>query len=318
MIEVERLSKIYGARYAVRDLDFSVGRGTVVGFLGPNGAGKTTTLRIIAGFLGASAGRVRVAGIDVSEHPLAARGKLGYMPEQCPAYPEMRVQEYLRFRAALKRVPRSQRTERVGRALELTRIDSRAHSLIAHLSKGYRQRVGLADALVARPELLILDEPTSGLDPNQIREVRQVIDGLRDEHTILLSTHILGEVEASCDRAIVIHHGRLAAQGTLAELKSLRKVKEVQVSLRAPAPTLPAPLLAAVVSRELTGPDTECWRIRLDAASEPDAEESSPMPPTRIEEWVAALASSGARITQVMPVGSSLEDVFANLTDDEQ
>lgn len=315
MIEVERLSKIYGSTYAVRDLDFSVSAGSVVGFLGPNAAGKTTTLRIIAGFLGASAGRVRVGGIDVSEQPLAARRKLGYMPEQCPAYPEMRVQEYLRFRAALKGVPRRKRLERVGRAMELTHIDVRAQSLIGHLSKGYRQRLGLADALVASPELLILDEPTSGLDPNQIREVRQVIADLRQEHTILLSTHILGEVEATCDRAIVIHHGRLAAHGTLQELKSLRRAREVELLMRSPAPKLPDELAAAVDSRVAVGAELERWRIKLSA--ENIAGDVPTTAPKDIDGWVALLCNRGARVLQVAPVGSSLEDVFAKLTGDE-
>ncbi len=195
MIEVERLSKIYGARYAVRDLDFSVGRGTVVGFLGPNGAGKTTTLRIIAGFLGASAGRVRVAGIDVSEHPLAARGKLGYMPEQCPAYPEMRVHEYLAFRAQLKRVPARNRQAAVQRVMDRVHLAHRAETLIGHLSKGYRQRLGLADALLGDPDLLILDEPTSGLDPNQVREVRQVIRELGEQHTVVVSSQHAPDID---------------------------------------------------------------------------------------------------------------------------
>ncbi len=232
MIEVSQLTKTYGSRTAVQGLDFRVGKGEVVGFLGPNGAGKTTTLRIIAGFLGPTSGRVRVAGFDVVDEPLRARAQLGYMPETSPSYPELRVIEYLRFRAELKGVQRAKRQAAVERALSLASLGDRAGSVIGHLSKGYRQRLGLADALVADPPLLILDEPTSGLDPNQIREVRRVIRDLAEQHTVLLSTHILAEVEASCDRAIVIHRGRRVAEGTLDELRSRGTAKEGTLLVR--------------------------------------------------------------------------------------
>ena len=222
MIEVEGLTKDYGTVVAVRDVTFSVGRGEVVGFLGPNGAGKSTTLRILAGFLGATSGKVRIAGHDIAQDSLSARQSLGYMPEAAPLYPELRVREYLEFRARLKRVARAKRSSSVGRAIERARLSDVADTTIGHLSKGYRQRVGLADALVADPPLLILDEPTAGLDPNQVREVRSLIKELADDHTVLLSTHILSEVEATCQRALVIDKGRLVAQGTTPSVASSR------------------------------------------------------------------------------------------------
>jgi len=175
-------------------------------------------LRVLVGFVGATGGRVRVAGHDVSAEPLRARLALGYLPETSPLYPELRVREYLAFRAHLKQVPRTKRRSAVDRALELSATREVADTLILHLSRGYRQRVGLADALLASPPLLILDEPTAGLDPNQIREVRSLIRQLGHQHTILLSTHILSEVESTCERAIVIDRGRVVAEGTLEEL----------------------------------------------------------------------------------------------------
>ena len=232
MIEVEGLTKDYGTVVAVRDVSFSVGRGEVVGFLGPNGAGKSTTLRILAGFLGATSGKVRVNGHDLRDASLSARASLGYMPEAAPLYPELRVREYLEFRARLKKVARPKRAASVERAMERANLREVAETTIGHLSKGFRQRVGLADALVADPPLLILDEPTAGLDPNQVREVRTLIKELATDHTVLLSTHILSEVEATCQRALVIDRGRLVAQGTLEELSRGRRSAALLVVAR--------------------------------------------------------------------------------------
>ena len=214
LISVQHLVKRYGAgkSAAVDDLSFEVARGEVVGFLGPNGAGKSTTLRILAGFLGFTSGAVTVAGHDIVRESFEARRKIGYMPEAVPLYPEMRVVEYLAYRAELKRVSRKDRKAFVDEAMGKANVDDVKTTLIGHLSKGYRQRVGLADALLAKPPLLVLDEPTAGLDPNQIREVRDVIKQLGKEHTVLLSTHILSEVEASCSRVVVIAKGKLVAE----------------------------------------------------------------------------------------------------------
>ncbi|MCA9606396.1 MAG: ATP-binding cassette domain-containing protein, partial [Myxococcales bacterium] len=196
MIRVENLTKSYGRHEAVRGLSFEVPKGQVCGFLGPNGAGKSTTLRMITGFLAPTTGSIAIGGIDALAQPIEARKQLGYMPEACPLYPEMRVAEYLKYRAELKGVPRSKIADRVKKSLEQAAVADVEHRIIGQLSKGYRQRVGLADALVADPPLLILDEPTAGLDPNQIRQVRTLIGELAKNKTVLLSTHILPEVEA--------------------------------------------------------------------------------------------------------------------------
>src|SRR6266545_5560761 len=234
MIKVENLTKRYAGQPAIRDLNFEVGKGEVMGFLGPNGAGKTTTMRILAGFMPPTSGRASIAGFDVFGKSLQARAHLGYMPENVPLYNDMRVTEYLDYRAALKGVPHRRVTERVGDVKELCGLREVERKLIGTLSKGYRQRVGLADALVSDPPLLVLDEPTAGLDPNQIREVRKLIRELGTDHTILLSTHILSEVQAACDRAIVIDRGRVVAQGTLSELQSSRNSAALVLELRDP------------------------------------------------------------------------------------
>lgn len=219
LIEVRHVRRAYGSVLAVKDVSFSVGRGEVVGFLGPNGAGKSTTLRMIVGYLGPSAGYVRVNGFDVVEQPLRARRAIGYMPETAPLYPEMRVREYLTFRARLKQLESKEISKQVELALQEAEVGSVARSLIGSLSRGFRQRVALADALLGNPPLLILDEPTAGLDPNQIHAVRNLIRELGSEHTVLLSTHILSEVEATCSRCLVIDKGVLVAQGPIGMLR---------------------------------------------------------------------------------------------------
>jgi ABC-2 type transport system ATP-binding protein len=214
MIKVENLTKRYAGHTAIKDLTFEVGRGEIMGFLGPNGAGKTTTMRILASFMPPTSGRASIAGFDIFEQSLQARAHLGYMPENVPLYNDMRVNEYLAYRAALKAVPHRRIPERVGDVKELCGLRDVEKKVIGTLSKGYRQRVGLADALLHEPDLLILDEPTIGLDPNQIRQVRELIKNLGKQHTILLSTHILPEVEMTCSRVIIIHKGQIEACDT--------------------------------------------------------------------------------------------------------
>jgi ABC-2 type transport system ATP-binding protein len=214
MIKVESLTKRYAGHTAIHDLSFEVGKGEIMGFLGPNGAGKSTTMRILSSFMPATSGRASIAGFDVFEQSLQARAHLGYMPENVPLYNDMRVTEYLNYRAALKGVPHRRMAERVGDVKELCGLKEVEKKIIGALSKGFRQRVGLADALVHEPDLLILDEPTSGLDPNQIRQVRDLIKNLGKQHTILLSTHILPEVEMTCSRVIIINRGRIEACDT--------------------------------------------------------------------------------------------------------
>jgi ABC-2 type transport system ATP-binding protein len=215
MIVVQNLTKYYGEYPAVRNVSFEVPRGRVVGFLGPNGAGKSTTMRILAGYLTATSGQASIDGKDVFWDPIEARKRIGYMPENCPLYGEMRVTEYLSFRGGLKGLRSSDRRKRLGYVLERCWLTDVKRQLVGTLSKGYRQRVGLADALLADPPVLILDEPTAGLDPTQIRETRKLIRELGTQHTMLLSTHILHEVEMTCDSVIIINQGTVVADGSL-------------------------------------------------------------------------------------------------------
>ncbi|MGB9339533.1 MAG: ATP-binding cassette domain-containing protein [Polyangiales bacterium] len=209
MIEVQQLTKRYGSRLAVDKVSFRVEPGEIVGFLGPNGAGKSTTLRMLTGYLAPSSGEIQIDGIDAVQSSIRARERMGYMPEGVPLYREMRVHEYLRHRGKLKAVPNV--AEAVDRCLELAGVADARTRIVGQLSKGYRQRVGLAEALIADPPILILDEPTSGLDPNQVRQFRELIRGFAGKKTVLLSTHILSEVEAVCDRVIIIREGQKVA-----------------------------------------------------------------------------------------------------------
>ena len=236
MIEVRSLTRRFGSLVAVNEVTFSVRKGEVLGFLGPNGAGKTTTMRILTGSLGATGGEVLVAGHDMRTRSRAARGAIGYLPEVPPLYPSMRVRSYLDYAARLRGVGSSIRRSRVDQALERAGLTDVAGRLIDHLSKGYRQRVGVAQALVHEPSLLILDEPTAGLDPAQVAEIRQLIRELKGDHTIVLSTHILGEVRAVCDRVLIINKGRrIAGPATEEELRAqLGGGRRIQLELARP------------------------------------------------------------------------------------
>ncbi|NCC50265.1 MAG: ATP-binding cassette domain-containing protein [Spartobacteria bacterium] len=235
MIHVEHLTKRFSRNVAVDDVSFQVTRGEIVGFLGPNGAGKTTTMRILSGYMPATGGVVEIGGRNVFDESLEVRKRIGYMPENVPLYPELRVNEYLRYRARLKGVPRRQCRKRVDLAREQCGLKDEGRRIIGQLSKGYRQRVGLADALVHDPELLILDEPTIGLDPEQIRQVRELIRTLAEQHTIILSTHILPEVEMTCQRVLIINKGRIIASDSPANLSDLmRGGTRVVIEVHAP------------------------------------------------------------------------------------
>jgi ABC-2 type transport system ATP-binding protein len=220
MIQVEGLTKYYGSVEALRDVSFSVGKGEIVGFLGPNGAGKTTTMKILTGFISATSGTFRVAGYDGSMQSLQVRRNIGYLPENAPLYPDMGMIEYLNFVCAIRRIPRSQHKIRIDEMVTKCGLGPMAHKDIGQLSKGYRQRVGLAQAMIHQPPILILDEPTSGLDPNQIVEIRNLIKDLGKERTIILSTHNLPEVQMTCTRMIIISEGRKVADGTAEELQN--------------------------------------------------------------------------------------------------
>jgi ABC-2 type transport system ATP-binding protein len=315
MIEVSQLTKDYGTIVAVRDVSFSVGKGEIVGFLGPNGAGKSTTLRVLAGFLGATSGRVSIAGHDIAAAPLAARRCIGYMPESAPLYPELRVSEYLLFRARLKDVPRSKQRAAIGGAMERAGVAHMASTVIGHLSKGYRQRVALADALVADPPLLILDEPTAGLDPNQIREVRALVKEMGSDRTVLLSTHILSEVEATCERALVIDRGRLVAEGTLAELRARQKSSALRVRVRDPEAAAERVISGisalSVISVSSTDAAPERRTLRLALSNDADQDAAT-------EAVVQALTRAGIGIQVLVPELASLEQVFSELTRHER
>ena len=235
MIEVEGLTKRFVDRDVVKDVSFFVPEGEVLGFLGPNGAGKTTTMRMITGFLPSTAGSVRVAGIDLARDPLSVRASIGYLPENVALYPEMRVEEYLSFRAAIEGVPGREIGDRLDEVSSRCMVDDVRRQLVGTLSKGYRQRVGLAAALIHKPRVLILDEPTVGLDPRQIVKIRELITELGRDHTVILSTHILPEVEQVCRRVLIIDGGRIVADGTPAELRAgIAGAAVVEAELEAP------------------------------------------------------------------------------------
>jgi ABC-2 type transport system ATP-binding protein len=318
VISVSHLTRRYGAQVAVDDVSFEIGKGEVVGFLGPNGAGKSTTLRILAGFLGPSSGTVTIAGHDVVDDSFEARRCVGYMPETAPLYPEMRVVEFLRFRAELKRVARRSRTAWVDDAMGKAGVLDVASKRIAHLSKGYRQRVGLADAIVARPPLVLLDEPTAGLDPNQIREARALVRELGRDHTVVLSTHILGEVEACATRVLLLHQGKLLAEGPTEAIRSMRSATSVEIVVRGDAAAAEKALrgvegVAKVATVGGASPRDELARLRATFAKKlPDVERGA-----ATERCVAAVIGAGGGVREVRAGGGSLEDVFAALTHDD-
>lgn len=235
MIEVKNLTKRYGDHLALDDISFTVEDGEIVGFLGPNGVGKSTTMNIITGYLSSTEGQVLVDGVDVLEEPLKAKAKIGYLPEIPPLYVDMTVEEYLAFDCDLKHVPAAKKQETIDQVSKLARVQDVKGRLIRNLSKGYRQRVGLAQALVGNPEVLILDEPTVGLDPKQIIEVRDLIKSLSRKHTILLSSHILQEVQAVCDKLVIINHGRIVAIDTPDALsRNILQINKLELRVKGP------------------------------------------------------------------------------------
>ncbi len=306
MIKVENLTKRYAGITAIDNLNFEVERGEIVGFLGPNGAGKSTTMKILTSYLPASSGSATIAGFDVFSQSLEARRHLGYLPENTPLYHDMRVGEYLRYRANLKGVPRGKVKERVGDVLELCTIGNVERKLIGSLSKGYRQRVGLADALVSDPDLLILDEPTIGLDPNQIRQVRELIKNLAHKRTVLISTHILPEVEMMCSRVIVIHKGRIRASDTAENLLRNHRTAgalRLEASVGADDARLILSQLNGVKDvTEEKNADYSTFHLRLEANSDP------------CEEVMRLVCERRWGLREMMRRRATLEDVFVELT----
>jgi ABC-2 type transport system ATP-binding protein len=314
MIKVEGLTKRYPRTLAVDNVSFEVEKGQIVGFLGPNGAGKTTTMRVLTCFLPPTEGRAEVAGFDVTTHSMDVKKRIGYLPETPPLYPEMEVVEYLDFVARLKGVPKGDVKKRVQEVSERCRVADVSTKLISKLSKGYRQRVGLAQAIIHNPDVLILDEPTSGLDPKQIIETRDLIKSLAGDHTIILSTHILPEVEAICERVIIINKGRIAATDTVANLTTRLRGSElvgIEVSARK------GETRAADVQRKLeqvagvsrvVAKDTREGHVRFEVES---------LQGRHIRPDLArAVVESGWNLHDMHAAGLSLEEIFLQLTGD--
>jgi ABC-2 type transport system ATP-binding protein len=308
VIHVSKLTKYYGDYAAVQDVSFDVAKGQVVGFLGPNGAGKTTTMRILAGYLTATSGQATINGFDVFWQPLEVRRCIGYMPENCPLYTDMRVREYLRFRAGLKGLSWRRRRQRIDYVLERCWLTDVRRQVIGTLSKGYRQRVGLADALLGDPAVLILDEPTAGLDPTQIRATRKLIRELGREHTILLSTHILPEVEMTCDRVIIIHKGLVAAAGSLAELQQQAGEQGVIV-MEADETIDPAPIQALAGVRQVES-ERLAGGTRLRITTDQ---------PGEVAQRLCALSvTHGWKVRELRPHRQTLEELFVRITSGEE
>jgi ABC-2 type transport system ATP-binding protein len=310
MIKVENLTKKYAGQTAIRDLSFEVGNGEIMGFLGPNGAGKTTTMRILSSFMPPTSGRASIAGYDIFSQSLQARAHLGYMPENVPLYSDMRVTEYLNYRAALKNIPHRRVAERVGDVKELCGLKEVENKMIGTLSKGYRQRVGLADALVHEPDLLILDEPTIGLDPNQIRQVRELIRNLGKQHTILLSTHILPEVEMTCSRVIIIHKGKIEACDTPENLvQRIRTAGGVTLEARTGKDDGVTELKKIAAVRDVTAREEDEWRVfslRVESGAD-------------VREEVFRLARDRRwDVRELSARRASLEDVFVEITHSDE
>lgn len=317
MIEVEKLSKIYGTTQAIQDVSFRVEKGEIMGFLGPNGAGKTTTMRILAGFLPATSGTARIAGYDVHEQSMAVRQRIGYLPESPPLYPEMTVEGFLNFVAQIKGVASGERAKRVTVAIERCGLSERRKTLIRKLSKGFRQRVGIAQAIVHDPPVIILDEPTVGLDPRQIIEVRNLIRSLAGEHTIILSTHILPEVNMTCSQVAIIKRGQVVATdkienlmsrltgGTAYELEIQADFEDVQASLSALLANVGGIESIELLPTEGLGENRYKFRITAQVGTDPG------------QDIAALVVASQLRLCELHRVQASLEDVFLELTMEE-
>lgn len=306
MIKVENLTKRYAGFTAIDNLSFEVEKGEIVGFLGPNGAGKSTTMRILSSYMPATSGRASIAGFDVFSQSHEARQHLGYMPENVPLYTDMRVTEYLNYRASLKEITGSRQRERVGDVKELCNLKDVENRIIGTLSKGYRQRVGLADTLLSSPDLLILDEPTIGLDPNQIRQVRDLIRNLGKHHTILLSTHILPEVEMTCSRVVIINKGKIEAADTPENLvNDLRAAGGIRLEAKVGNDNGVEKLGKLAGVKEVTKETEDGWSVftlRTDSRTDP-----------REEIWRLATDRRWT-VRELSRRRATLEDVFVELT----
>ncbi len=310
-IVVEGLRKHYGSHVALDGIDFSVDEGEVLGFLGPNGAGKSTAMKIITGFLAPTAGRVSVGGHDVLVDPIAARGLIGYLPESAPLYPDMRVGDYLDYVGRMRGLPRASRHRAIERVAEQCGITARLGQRIGQLSKGYRQRAGLAQALLHGPRILILDEPTTGLDPNQIVEIRNLVREIGRSRTVVLSTHILSEVQATCDRVLIIHRGRIVADGATDDVTA--RTRGGNLLRVAYAPGKVAPSAEAVRAAVAAVPGVE--RVRPVEAGDPSWYAFEVLAASEVRQALFELAvNQGLVIMELAPERSNLEEVFRRLT----
>ena len=308
-IEVDHLRKSYGSLAAVQDLSFTVRRGEIVGLLGPNGAGKSTTMRILTGYLPATSGSVRICGLPVASHPELTKRHIGYMPENNPLPEDLRVSEYLWFRGRLKEVPRARLRQRIDEVLELCDLKRSRHRILGRLSKGTRQRVGIAEAILAEPAVIIMDEPTIGLDPHQILIVRDLIAGLRGRMSVIISSHILPEIEVTCDRVLIINSGRIVAQGTPADLRhEIFGSSSYRVELAGDRERLPEVLRRLDPTLQLSscsdcGPDGFCTAI-VTTTAEADLG----------ERLLQAITGGGFRLRALGRTQPTLEDVFLAAT----
>ena len=310
MIEVQHLTKRYGPVTAVNDVSFTVERGEILGFLGPNGAGKTTTMRVLTGYMPPSEGKAIVAGYDVLEQPIEAKRRTGYLPETPPLYPDMTVREYLTFVAKIKGVPRKESKSRIGEMMRKTRIDDVADRHCGKLSKGYRQRVGLAQAMLHNPDVLILDEPTAGLDPKQIIETRQLIKGLAGDHTIILSTHILPEVSQTCQRVVIINKGKVVAVDTPDNLTSrLRGSETMYLQVDAQGADAAAVLQRVAGVTRVAVADTKQQVVGFEIDSETGHDVR--------RELAAAVVGRGWGLLEMRPMRMSLEEIFLHVTTED-
>ena len=310
MIEVEHLTKRYGPVTAVHDVSFQVGKGEILGFLGPNGAGKTTTMRVLTGYMPATEGRVRVGGHDVFEQAVEAKRHIGYLPETPPLYPDMTVREYLQFVAKIKGVPPADRKARVEQVMARTWVSDMANRACGKLSKGYRQRVGLAQAIIHNPDVLVLDEPTAGLDPKQIIETRRLIKELAGDHTIILSTHILPEVSQTCDRVVIINKGRVVAEDTPANLtQRLRGSETIFLQVDGPRAADAAAALSAVPGVVRVAPsDNAPGAFEIDSEKGHDVR----------RDLARAVVLAGHDLLEMRPLRVSLEEIFLSLITEEK
>lgn len=302
-VEASNLTRIYGGRAAVSEVSFNLNKGEVLGFLGPNGAGKSTTMKMITGNLAPSNGSVKICGIDMIEQPKAAKALIGYLPESPPLYRELTVDEYLATAARLHGVRGGQVKKAVTRAKERCGLSDMSRRLIENLSKGYQQRVGIAQAIIHNPMVVILDEPTVGLDPIQIRDIRELIKELGGEHSVILSTHILPEVEIVCDQVQIIHTGKLVFNGSIDVLRQQRLGNRLLVGLRRPPEAASLLSIAGVTAVEAV--EDELLRIQYEGDQSP------------AEAVVAAAVQHGWGLYQISPDQTSLEDVFVKLTQQE-